>query len=39
MAVFIDIYGNEAREVIPGERLGNGVAVEEMGSKRGKKDR
>src|SRR5207247_8452174 len=36
MAVFIDIYGNEAREVIPGERLGNGVAVEETGSKRGK---
>jgi len=37
MAVFIDIYGNEAREVIPGERLGKGVAAEEVGSKRGKK--
>jgi DNA methylase len=37
MAVFIDIYGNEAREVIPGERLSKGVAAEEAGSKRGKK--
>jgi DNA modification methylase len=37
MAVFIDIYGNEAREVILGERLGNGVVAEEAGSKRGKK--
>jgi hypothetical protein len=39
MAVFIDIYGNEAREVIPSERLGKGVALAEAGSKRGKKDR
>jgi site-specific DNA-methyltransferase (adenine-specific) len=38
MAVFMDIYGNEAREVIPGDRLGKGVAVEEVGSKSGKKD-
>ena len=30
MAVFIDIYGNEAREVIPGERLGKGVAAEKV---------
>ena len=28
MAVFVDIYGNEAREVIPGKRLGNGVSAE-----------
>jgi site-specific DNA-methyltransferase (adenine-specific)/adenine-specific DNA-methyltransferase len=37
MAVFIDIYGNEAREVILGDRLVQGVAVEEVGSKRGNK--
>jgi hypothetical protein len=37
MAVFIDIYGNEAREVIPSERLGKGVAAIEVESKRGKK--
>jgi hypothetical protein len=37
MAVFIDIYGNEAREVIPGKRLGNGVSAENAGAKRGKK--
>lgn len=39
MAVFIDIYGNEAREVIPGEKLGrpagaaNGKAVKKAGRK------
>lgn len=38
MAVFIDICGNEAREVIPGERLGKRVAVAEAGSRCGKKD-
>jgi len=38
MVVFIDIYGNEAREVILSDRLGKGVAVAEVGSKRGKKD-
>lgn len=27
MAVFIDIYGNEAREVIPGEKLGYAAAA------------
>jgi site-specific DNA-methyltransferase (adenine-specific)/adenine-specific DNA-methyltransferase len=37
MAVFIDIYGNEAREVIPGERLGKEVTAAEAGSKRGKR--
>ena len=37
MVVFIDIYGNEAREVIPGKRLGNGVSAENSGAKRGKK--
>ncbi|MGH8064639.1 MAG: hypothetical protein ACRERE_05250 [Candidatus Entotheonellia bacterium] len=37
MVVFIDIYGNEAREVIPGERLGNGMSAEKAGAKRGKK--
>ncbi|HEY5911626.1 MAG TPA: site-specific DNA-methyltransferase [Verrucomicrobiae bacterium] len=39
MAVFIDIYGNEAREVIPGEKLGraasttNGKAAKKGGRK------
>src|SRR5713101_2181713 len=28
MAVFIDIYGNEAREVIPRERLGMGATTD-----------
>jgi site-specific DNA-methyltransferase (adenine-specific)/adenine-specific DNA-methyltransferase len=37
MAVFIDIYGNEAREVIPGERLGKEVTAVEAGSKCGKR--
>jgi len=37
MAVFIDIYGNEAREVIPGERLGMGATTDKDVSKRGKK--
>jgi 16S rRNA G966 N2-methylase RsmD len=37
MAVFIDIYGNEAREVIPGELLGMGATTNKNASKRGKK--
>ncbi len=37
MAVFIDIYGNEAREVIPGERLGRGGTTDKNASKRGKR--
>jgi hypothetical protein len=37
MAVFIDIYGNEAREVIPGDRLGKEVVVAEAGSQYGKR--
>jgi site-specific DNA-methyltransferase (adenine-specific) len=37
MVVFVDIYGNEAREVIPGERLGNGMSAEQAGAKREKK--
>jgi hypothetical protein len=37
MAVFIDIYGNEAREVIPGELLGMGATANKNASKRGKK--
>ncbi len=37
MAVFIDIYGNEAREVIPGERMGRGAKAEKTASKQGKK--
>jgi site-specific DNA-methyltransferase (adenine-specific) len=39
MAVFIDIYGNEARDVIPGERLGLGIAAEKAQLKRGRKAR
>jgi DNA methylase len=39
MAVFIDIYGNEAKEVIPGERLGRGGTTDKDASKRGKKRR
>src|SRR5712692_3924587 len=37
MAVFIDIYGNEAREVIPGERMGMDATTDKTASKRGKK--
>jgi len=33
MAVFIDIYGNEAREVIPGARLGRGGTTDKDASK------
>lgn len=39
MAVFIDIYGNEAREVIPRERLGMGATTDKKASKRRKKGR
>jgi 16S rRNA G966 N2-methylase RsmD len=37
MAVFIDIYGNEAREVIPGERLDMGATTDTVQTKRGRK--
>lgn len=37
MVVFIDIYGNEAREVIPRERLGMGATTDKKASRRWKK--
>jgi site-specific DNA-methyltransferase (adenine-specific)/adenine-specific DNA-methyltransferase len=35
MAVFVDIYGNEAREVIPGEKLGHAAATAPKAKKKG----
>jgi site-specific DNA-methyltransferase (adenine-specific)/adenine-specific DNA-methyltransferase len=35
MAVFVDIYGNEAREVIPGEKLGRAAASAPKAKKKG----
>lgn len=35
MAVFVDIYGNEAREVIPGEKLGHATAPAPKVKKKG----
>lgn len=35
MAVFVDIYGNEAREVIPGEKLGRAAAPAPKTKKKG----
>ncbi len=41
MAVFVDVYGNEAREVIPGSRFGVGKskAAEKPAESTGKKKR
>ncbi len=37
MTVFVDIYGNEAREVIPGEKLGRAAAPAPKAKKGGRK--